>query len=187
MMESSTDVELHPRIAFLLEELSASRRALRALVDPIDDARLSQLPPDGGWSPLQILDHLVRVEDGISRMVRKLVRDALTAGLPEETAYETESIAAALAPFDVVGASRTIIAPAALRPATDAQRERALESLDETRARLTEWLRAGNGKAIGSLVAPHPIFGPMNLYQWGLFTAQHERRHTRQIARVLRG
>jgi hypothetical protein len=176
---------LHPRIAFLLQELAASRASLRALVDPLDEAQLARIPASGGWSPLGILDHLARVEDGTSRLLRKLIRDAHVAGLAAETEDETASLVAALAPFDVSGGSIKVAAPERVFPAPDTNRTQALAMLDDARARLTEWLVAGSGLALGTLAAPHPVFGPMNVYQWALLVALHERRHTRQIARAL--
>lgn len=185
ILQPSSGDAPHPRIAFLLAELTASRTALRALVDSLNDAQLSRAPASGGWSPLAILDHLGRVEDGISRLVRKLVRDGQAAGLAAETEVDTASIVAALAPFDVIGGSIKVAAPERVFPAPDTDRRQALALLDDARSRLTEWLLAGNGLALGTLVAPHPVFGPMNLYQWGLLVAHHEQRHTRQIARVV--
>jgi hypothetical protein len=178
---------LHPRVALVLDELAAARSALRVLVDPLDDARLSQPAPDGGWSALEVLDHLAKSEEGISRMIRKLVRDALAQGLAAETESETASILASLLPMDVEGASRKVVAPPTLVPATLPLRADVLAALDESRARLVEWMRAGNGLALGTLGWPHPFFGPLTVYQWGVFVAQHERRHARQIARALAG
>ena len=35
---------------------------------------------------------------------------------------------------------------------------------------------------LSAVKRPHRILGDLNLYEWGLFIAQHEERHTRQIA-----
>jgi hypothetical protein len=185
MTTPTTGDVLHPRIVFLLQELTASRASLRSLVDPLDDEALARVPASGGWSPLGILDHLARVEDGISRMLRKLIRDAQAAGLAAETEDDTASIVAVLAPFDVSGGSIKVAAPERVFPAPDTNRTQALAMLDDARTRLTEWLVAGSGLALGTLAAPHPVFGAMNVYQWALLVALHERRHTRQIARAL--
>jgi hypothetical protein len=161
---------LHPRVALVLDELAAARSALRVLVDPLDDVRLSQPAPEG-----------------ISRMIRKLVRDALAQGLAVETESETASILASLVPMDVEAASRKVVAPPTLVPVAQPVRADVLAALDESRARLVEWVRVGNGLALGTLGWPHPFFGPLTVYQWGVFVAQHERRHARQIARALAG
>jgi hypothetical protein len=176
---------LNPRIALILDELAAARVELLASVESVSDARLAAPANDGGWSALAVLEHLGTVEDGISRMVRKLVREASTTGLPAETETETASLVASLAPLDIVAAERKYAAPAPLLPSGARSRAEVMQLLAESRARLVEWLRAGDGRALGTLTWPHPFFGPLTVYQWGLFTAQHERRHARQIARAL--
>jgi hypothetical protein len=42
----------------------------------------------------------------------------------------------------------------------------------------------GDGLALGTLTHPHPIFGPLTLYQWIATTAGHEGRHTAQIREI---
>ncbi|MCU0633426.1 MAG: DinB family protein [Gemmatimonadaceae bacterium] len=176
---------LHPRIALILAELDAARAELLVLVEPLDDARVTAAPPEGGWSPLEILGHLGKVEDGISRMVRKLVREAQAAGLPVETDMDVERLVASIAAYDIVAAERRMIAPPPLLPTPDRSRAEVMQLLADARARLVEWLTIGSGHALGTLRWPHPFFGALDVYQWGLFTAHHERRHARQIARAL--
>jgi hypothetical protein len=44
--------------------------------------------------------------------------------------------------------------------------------------------------ALGDITVPHPVLGPLNLYQWVLFVGGHESRHAiqiREIAQALSG
>lgn len=175
----------HPHLQLIFGALSASRTHLEQVVAASDDAALARRPTPDEWSGLEILEHLVRTEDGISRMVRKLVRDALAAGLPDDPQHDGAALVASLAPFGIEAAATRVQAPTPLVPAGGASREVLLAGLGEARGRLLEWLRAGDGRALGTLVWPHPLFGPMTVYQWGLFVAQHEERHVRQLERTL--
>jgi hypothetical protein len=41
-----------------------------------------------------------------------------------------------------------------------------------------------DGVALSDVSAPHPALGPLNGYQWFLFLAAHEGRHTAQIREI---
>ena len=34
---------------------------------------------------------------------------------------------------------------------------------------------------------PHPVLGPINIYQWALFVGSHEARHALQIREIAAG
>jgi len=38
---------------------------------------------------------------------------------------------------------------------------------------------------VSNVTFPHPVFGPLNLYEWLLFIGMHERRHLAQIDAVM--
>ena len=58
-----------------------------------------------------------------------------------------------------------------------------IERLHAVRERLVTALIEGSGLALGAVSHPHPLFGPLNGYQWILVIAMHERRHAAQIRR----
>jgi hypothetical protein len=60
----------------------------------------------------------------------------------------------------------------------------ALAGLDAVRGQLLEAIAGSDGKAVGALSFPHPSLGNFDYYQWVLFTAGHEARHTEQILEV---
>jgi len=37
---------------------------------------------------------------------------------------------------------------------------------------------------LSEVVQPHPVLGPINLYQWALFVGSHETRHTGQVREI---
>jgi hypothetical protein len=64
--------------------------------------------------------------------------------------------------------------------------DEAVTGLAESRRRILELVHRVSGRALGGLTAPHPLFGSLTFYQWLLFLAQHEERHTMQIRETAR-
>ena len=60
------------------------------------------------------------------------------------------------------------------RPAIEAKLERAGQGVRDL-------LRSVDGVALGGITFPHPLFGPLSLYQWFGFIAAHGARHAAQI------
>jgi hypothetical protein len=56
----------------------------------------------------------------------------------------------------------------------------ALAGLDASRVALRNSLREADGIAL-NFTYPHPMFGPLDLYQWLVFVGLHESRHACQI------
>jgi len=42
----------------------------------------------------------------------------------------------------------------------------------------------GDGLALGEVIQPHLVLGPINIYQWLLFVGSHEARHTAQVREI---
>jgi hypothetical protein len=42
-------------------------------------------------------------------------------------------------------------------------------------------VRSADGLALSEIVQPHPVLGPINLYQWIAFVGAHEARHAAQV------
>ena len=59
----------------ILGRLQAARGELEALLIGLTDEELDQAPSDGEWSPRQVLEHIIEVEDAYT----KRMTDALSA------------------------------------------------------------------------------------------------------------
>lgn len=55
----------------LLDRIDRARRALLAEVDELRPAQLAFRPGEGSWSALDVVEHLVKVDEGILSRVRK--------------------------------------------------------------------------------------------------------------------
>ena len=173
---------LHPRLAELRAELDRARSGLLAVVEGMSAEASGQRANPDGWSVAETVEHLMIVEQGIGRLLGKLAKQADALG--PETA--TTSVSASIDRLKLTDATRRIRSPAAVAPTGNVSLAEALTGLHEGRKRLLDLLQRVNGRAVGVLAAPHPLFGELTFYQWLLFLARHEERHTRQIVETMR-
>jgi len=173
---------LHSRMAELISELDASRGELRALVASLPPAVLAAPAQGEEWSIAEILEHLTLVEDGAGRLFSKIVREVETSGEREANA---SSILSANDAFKIATSNVRITAPERVRPTAGLSPDESMARLEASRDKLKSVMTRASGLALESASMPHPIFGPINGYQWALVTAQHERRHIRQIRRMV--
>jgi len=59
-----------------------------------------------------------------------------------------------------------------------------LGQLEQAREKLRAAFLSGDGLALEQVVQPHPVLGPINIYQWTLFNGSHEARHALQIREI---
>ncbi len=169
---------LHPRVAEVINALESAHRDLVDVVTVIPEARRDEPATNGGWSVAQHLEHLAIVEDGAGRLMSKLIKQVAAAG---ERETSEESLLHSLDRFEIWRVSRKIVAPDFVAPKEGLPSHEALSRLTTARGRMIEALSRASGLALASVSHPHPVVGPLNIYQWGLMSAQHERRHLNQI------
>jgi len=172
---------VHPRIAEVVDELEESHRELVTVVASIPEDRRDQAIDDGRWSIAQQLEHLAIVEDGIGRLLSKLIKQVIASD-----ARETDSgpIRHAIDHLNVVELVHRIVAPEGVTPTGQLAASEALERLTAARTRLIGAVQSASGYDLAGISAPHPILGSLTAYQWALFVAHHERRHLAQIRAV---
>jgi hypothetical protein len=81
---------------------------------------------------------------------------------------------------------RKLVAPDRVNPTENPDRETIERLLAESRSALEAAIASGDGLALGSIKQMHLRFGELDLYQWLLFVAEHEKRHTAQLRGVAR-
>ena len=77
---------MHPRTDEMLRHLDANRVVLRAAVDSIPPELRETRPSPERWSVAEILEHLTRVEEQLTRFLGAKLAEAKAAGqLPAAT------------------------------------------------------------------------------------------------------
>jgi hypothetical protein len=170
--------ERHPRIAEVIDALERSRNALRVELDALTPEQRVAPGADGRWSVAENVEHLAITEDGIGRLISKLIKELRAAD-----ARETDSTP--IGPtMDGMRLDRNITprsAPELVRPQFGWSVSESWERLDTARTRVIAAYEAASGLALHTLTAPHPALGPLSVYQWGHMLALHLDRHRAQI------
>jgi hypothetical protein len=172
---------MHPRTQEILNCLDEEMTALRAAVETVPPDRRGDRPAPERWSVAEVLEHLAMVEAAVLKGCSRQLAAAREAGLPFEA--DTSSIIDAMPPARVANRDRLIVAPERLRP-TGIDATTAWTRIEHTRSQFLDFVKSCDGLALAQVSMPHPVFGPMNLYQWLLFAAGHHARHAAQIREI---
>ncbi|MEP6778525.1 MAG: DinB family protein [Gemmatimonadaceae bacterium] len=173
---------LNERLSEIVAYLARERAELEAYVASLPDKSLQERAHPDRWSVSEMLEHLVIVENGSGRMVSKLTKEAIEEGSAPETA--TSSM---LGSLDAHYAPNTrIVAPAFLTPDKKIPVADSLAELRVARARLLGAIQKANGLDLTRVKGPHPVFGPIDGYQWLVMIGKHEERHLQQMKDTVR-
>jgi uncharacterized damage-inducible protein DinB len=173
---------MHPRLEEVLNYLDSERAALANAVEQVPADLRDQQPGPDRWSVAQVLQHLLIIEKRIAMGMTKWVGHARATGLGPES--ETSSVLNSLDLALIADRSKRRNAPDEVRPSGDLDAASGWTALEKTRASLRAAAVAGDGLALSEVIQPHPVLGPINLYQWLLFVGAHEARHTGQVREI---
>lgn len=173
---------MNRRLTELVDYADAVRAALLdvALTVPVD--LFTERPAPERWSAAELLEHLARVETGCARIIAKRAAGAREAGIGAER--EDGSMLGALDGRGVTDRSRKLKAPGIVAPTGGFSRGLALEALATSRAEFRQAVADADGLALREVRHTHVVLGEIDLYQWILFVAQHEKRHTPQLEEI---
>ena len=166
---------MQPRIQELLTYLDAEYEALKSAFESVPTEKRDVPPSPGAWSPAGIIEHLSIVETSIGRLISQRV----AAGVGAET-DESSVVATFVHASAVRDRTRKIVSGERSHP-TQLTSDAAWNAFDAAHANLRSAVVSADGLALGEIVHPHPVFGPLNLYHWIAFVGGHEARHAEQI------
>lgn len=166
------------RLQSAIEKLSVAQQGLLRAADSVPAEKWNTQPDEHSWSAAQLIAHLCQVERGVlsyaDRVVRKtplpvtfFKRFHLPVVLVESRLIKRKSPSAVQPQAALLGSKETMLAE--LRGV----RERTLSFLEET-----------HGRDCSVYRWRHPFLGPLNFYDWFIFVAAHQIRHTRQMVEI---
>jgi len=156
----------------LLAKLNAGRGDLLAAVEGLTDAEAAIRPPDGGWTPLECLEHVATVETLLLRRLQTQSSD-----IPEELGREREPELYAR----ISTRSLKIQAPELAHPKGRFKTvSDAVGAFLDARERTLHWL-ATRDFDMRRRAVEHPALGPASAYEFVLIMAAHPARHAAQI------
>ena len=170
-------MELQPRLSELTHFLAGTRAELLEAARGAPDT----LATGQVWTIPQILQHVALLEVGTTKYLTKVLDGALEAGVGRET--DTSSVLASL-DAQLLEVPPRLQTPEELVPAANIRMADAVASLGAAREELDAFIAKANGWDGKQVMGDHPFFGTIDLYQYLLFIAHHERRHAAQITRI---
>ena len=177
-----TGDDMHPRSEEVVNYLDKTRAELRAAVDSVPSDARNQKPAPDQWSVAEVLDHLAIVHKRVAAAIGKWIAEAQVAGLGPETS--NSSLLNTIPSERILDRSKKRQAPESVVPRSDVDAETAWSELEQAREKLRAAFLSGDGLALEQVVQPHPVLGPINMYQWTLFNGSHEARHALQIREI---
>jgi hypothetical protein len=177
---------MHSRLEEILAYLARVRSELATLIASTPREAFSRRTDERAWTGAQIVYHCGSVEGATTKMLEGLFAKALADGLPADE--NTGSLLHSLDHLRVPDRSGPRVeAPERLRPPADPDLDASWASLQKVRERTHRAVATVDGRDLTRLSAPHPIFGPLNAYEWVLIIGQHEERHLGQLRETVLG
>ncbi len=171
---------VHPRTTELLRHLDVQHERLRNAVESIPREQRETKPNPQRWSVAEVIEHLSIVESRIARVFDAKLAEARTAGAVREE-RDDSPVVGSIDMDRVLDRSRRITAAESSLPSGKLDADAAWSALERARNALRDSVRGADGLALGEIVQPHPVLGPINLYQWIAFVGGHEARHAAQV------
>ena len=159
------------------------RRDLRQFLDGVSAAQARWQPPNGEWSIVEGLEHIMRTEESFRTRLLKVLCDAEASGKWDTApAHPVKMSAAALRRRE----QGFVPAPEELEPRGvgdfDTMRKALLSAREATREALLPY----RSMDLSRLVLAHPRYGDRNLYDVIEYSGIHDYLHCEQMQRVMR-
>lgn len=174
---------MSPKLKEIVASISRDRRELVRSVEGLGPEQTDFRPLPGAWSIDDVLHHLALTDEACAKLMALFSERAAKEALgpdptPESSALH--SIDSLVEGADDLKAT----APDRVNPRSKVEANSALARLGSARGRIIQSVEALSSVDGRKLTYRHPLLGELDLYQWLLVGAWHERRHTRQIERI---
>lgn len=156
--------------------LTRTRDCLLQVIADLTDTQWHFKPAPERWSAAEILEHLVLVEDRVHGLIERMP-EAPCADADRNNA-EVEKIILT----EVPRRSPKYSAPPPILPSNATHPAELLKRFVELRSVTIQLLETA--LALRGHVAPHPVLGLCDGYQWILAASAHTARHTAQVLEV---
>lgn len=159
------------------------RHDLARFLNGIDDTQARWRPPDGEWSILEGLEHIMLTEELFrSRLLDILHRAAASGNWDNAGPNPVKMSAAALRRRE----QGFVPAPDDLVPSGTGDFNTLRAALTADREALREALLPYRSQDLSRLLFPHPVYGERNLYDVIEYAGIHDALHGEQMERVTR-
>lgn len=161
-----------------LDALTRSRQVVVDAVDGVTEHQARWKPAPERWSIFECVEHLAISDDALVRLVQRSLQTPARVETDEERRQREKKIRETPAPRGVNHA------PDRLKPEGrfPSLRE-ALAAFLAARERTLEYARSTQ-ENLRHHFTPHPVFGPLDGYQWLTGNARHAETHAGHIREI---
>lgn len=161
---------------------NAIREKTKQIVADLSDEQTAILMEGEKWTIAHIIEHVAIVQDGMSKILAKLLKNAQSAGKTSDGAARLSEnfMQKAAAARDL-----KLEAPEQVRPKGNQTIAESLQKMDETQRRLEELQPLFESIECSDFKFPHPFMGDLTAHEWLALVGGHEARHLRQIENIL--
>jgi hypothetical protein len=165
----------------MVDRLRTTGAAFVGRVAEIGEGDWATVPPGGGWSLAHVAEHVTLVEVSTGKLIsRKLFTETASDELLAATAGKERGLIVRLP-----DRTNRIVAPDFVTPTGRwGNRDELLRAFEVARESNIVQL-CDPTRDLRRYAAPHPIIGPLDAYQWGLFLSLHLQRHLDQMDEIL--
>lgn len=166
-------------LASKFQELELRKRDLLSRVGAYPSSHLHFRPSTEAWSPLGVLDHLVRTESAILAVARKGTEKPRRIGILDR--WRTRFL------IDVFESQRRVKVPrsaSVVLPGENLRFEEIASRWESTRTELAQFLGAAPAEVLEKGIFKHPVGGWMNAGGILDFFSVHIAHHQFQFSRI---
>ncbi|MBO0603430.1 DinB family protein [Sporosarcina sp. E16_3] len=150
------------------------RKELYQSIEELTDEQFNRIPSNGGWSPKQIFEHLVRMETVIATNIAQELKN------PDSPKSIKKPIA--LSTIRMI----KVEAPGYTAPTKEYKSKIEMKNaLYDSRLFLLDVYESSTKEVLREKSFKHPIFGQVPLIQWFPFVGLHEKRHLKQLKQTI--
>lgn len=133
------------------------------------------------WTIAEIVEHVAIVQEGMSKIAGKLIKDAEAAGARARPDGSIDPVATDFIPDRSI---QRFSAPERVHPKAGASISESLAKIEKDYQRLRDMRPSIESFDLSAVTFPHPAFGELNGYQWLALLGVHEGRHLQQIREI---
>ena len=159
------------------------RRHLRQFLAGVSETQASWRPPDGEWSIVEGLEHVMLTEEWFRLRLLKVLRDAETSGMWNTAPLHPVKMSASALRRREQG---FVPAPVELEPRGSGDFNAMQQALLPAREATREALLPYRTVDLSHLVLPHPRYGDRHVYDVIEYSGIHDYLHCEQMQRVTR-
>lgn len=155
------------------ENIKVRKRILQ-MIDGLTDEEFNVVPPCGGWSPKQIVEHLALMECRVAMSIAEELKNPDSLRVFKKPIMVSSSPLLKAYVLDSTEPTESYLSVTEVK-----------EKLHQSRNYLLDIYDSASLEEFRSKSFRHPVFGNIPLIQWFRFVGFHEKRHLRQLKRTV--